>query len=156
MDGVGDGNWPIFQKIMTSVYKQEQNRRKIFCYHYKEYVSRSQINFTQLAYKKNHTNHTLWYVRGTLTETTSLRWRFFSFHPLAVTQFSCLLTSKHFISISRYILAADHDWSHLQKPIYCSKKGSSFESWISTWTGYLSSKVWVTMETVLCLSLTSA
>ncbi|XP_060578307.1 serine/threonine-protein kinase ATR-like [Ruditapes philippinarum] len=42
---------------------------------------------------------------------------------------------------SKYILATDQNWSSLQKPIYCSKKGNSFKDWVSTWTGYLSSKV---------------
>ncbi|XP_045160246.2 serine/threonine-protein kinase ATR-like [Mercenaria mercenaria] len=42
---------------------------------------------------------------------------------------------------SKYILATDQNWSSLQKPIYCSKKGNSLKDWVSTWTGYLSSKV---------------
>lgn len=42
---------------------------------------------------------------------------------------------------SKYILATKHDWDNLQKPIYCSKKGHTFKDWVSTWTGYLSSKI---------------
>ncbi|KAL4227217.1 hypothetical protein ACF0H5_012662 [Mactra antiquata] len=42
---------------------------------------------------------------------------------------------------SKYILATDHNWSNLQKPIYGTKKGNTFKDWVSTWTNYLSSKV---------------
>ncbi|XP_052214022.1 serine/threonine-protein kinase ATR-like isoform X2 [Dreissena polymorpha] len=43
---------------------------------------------------------------------------------------------------TKYILApTQNNWSNLQKPIYGSKKGNSFKDWVSTWTGYLSSKV---------------
>lgn len=34
-----------------------------------------------------------------------------------------------------------HDWSQLQKPIYNSKKGNKFDTWVPTLTGYLTSKV---------------
>ncbi|XP_060075850.1 serine/threonine-protein kinase ATR-like, partial [Ylistrum balloti] len=44
---------------------------------------------------------------------------------------------------SKYALtnSTKHDWSKQVTPIYCSEKGHNFENWVSTWTGYLSSKV---------------
>lgn len=43
---------------------------------------------------------------------------------------------------SKYALTTNkHDWSKQVTPIYCSEKGHNFENWVSTWTGYLSSKV---------------
>ncbi|KAL3865678.1 hypothetical protein ACJMK2_043042 [Sinanodonta woodiana] len=42
---------------------------------------------------------------------------------------------------SKYMLKEESDWTGLQRPIYCSKKGNNYKDWVSTWTGYLSSKV---------------
>ncbi|XP_074649776.1 serine/threonine-protein kinase ATR-like [Tubulanus polymorphus] len=44
---------------------------------------------------------------------------------------------------SRYILNANvtSNWSNITKPIYHSRKGQSFKSWVCTWTGFLISKV---------------
>ncbi|XP_052796079.1 serine/threonine-protein kinase ATR-like isoform X2 [Mya arenaria] len=43
---------------------------------------------------------------------------------------------------TKYILApTQYNWANLHKPIYGSRKGSTFKDWVSTWTLYLSSKV---------------
>ena len=48
----------------------------------------------------------------------------------------------HIMSQScRYKLTMATDWSTLPRPIYRSKKGAKFEQWVSTFTGYLTSKV---------------
>ncbi|KAK2190032.1 hypothetical protein NP493_91g01005 [Ridgeia piscesae] len=41
---------------------------------------------------------------------------------------------------SRYRLTLKYNWSQLVTPIYRSKKGTKFDSWVSTLAGYLSSK----------------
>ncbi|EDO27082.1 predicted protein, partial [Nematostella vectensis] len=40
-----------------------------------------------------------------------------------------------------YLSSAGANWSRLQKPIYRSAKGKSFNDWASTWTSYMITKV---------------
>ena len=54
---------------------------------------------------------------------------------------------------SRYRLTLKYNWSQLVTPIYRSKKGTKFDSWVSTLAGYLSSKViFRTVLTILPLT----
>ncbi|ELT94946.1 hypothetical protein CAPTEDRAFT_164972 [Capitella teleta] len=45
------------------------------------------------------------------------------------------------LKTSRYVLNVKIDWSKLSKPIYLSRKGTNFSTWVCTLTGYLSSKI---------------
>ena len=42
----------------------------------------------------------------------------------------------------RYTMRFKVDWSSIEKPIYQSKKGRTYNDWIRTFTGYMISKVW--------------
>ncbi|VDI06872.1 serine/threonine-protein kinase ATR [Mytilus galloprovincialis] len=42
---------------------------------------------------------------------------------------------------TKYTLTSQQDWSKITKPIFLSEKSKTFAEWVSTWTGYLLSKV---------------
>jgi hypothetical protein len=61
----------------------------------------------------------------------------FSLHGAHLSMCSCMLLFLY----SSYVLSVKYDWSKLAKPIYKSRKGAKFSTWVSTLAGYLSSKV---------------
>ena len=43
------------------------------------------------------------------------------------------------------------DWSALEKPIYQSKKGKTYNDWIKTFTGYMISKASLYFNVYKCI-----
>ncbi|OPL31024.1 hypothetical protein AM593_07600, partial [Mytilus galloprovincialis] len=66
-----------------------------------------------------------------ITETSKL-WKRFADHVKEILL--PLFTTK-------YTLTSQQDWSKITKPIFLSEKSKTFAEWVSTWTGYLLSKV---------------